>query len=79
MSDVEAMGDKARDILESATFASALDRARRRLQDEWASEQDAGQRDALWHKLQAIDVVPRELRAIRDVGVKHRKDRERTQ
>ncbi len=75
--DAETQAERAAEILNSEIFRNAELRARQRLMTQWASEPSAPAREAIWHKLQAIDAMRRELEAIRGDGVKARFDRER--
>ncbi len=79
MLDPETKGQRADDILGSDVFAEAVEGAKQRIKNEWASQASAEARERLWHRYQAVDEVVRELRAIRDNGVKLRHDREHRQ
>ena len=75
--DAEQKGDRAAQILGSEVYQEAVEGAKQRIKDAWAAKDDAQERDALWHKLQAIEAVNTELRIIRDRGIKARHEREK--
>jgi hypothetical protein len=78
--NVETKGERAREILENEVYKEAVNGASQRMKDEWAATADPLKRDALWHKLQAIEAVSMELRIIRDRGIveRHKNEQETT-
>ncbi len=70
-------GGRAEQILENETFKNAVAGAKQRLKDQWATEKDPTKREGLWHDLQGIDRVTRELEAIKGHGVISRNAHER--
>lgn len=60
---------KAAEILAEEVFVEALEAARKRIKDDWASCTAPQAREALWHQYQALESgITRELRVIRDKG-----------
>lgn len=78
--NVETKGERAREILENEVYQEAVRDAKQRIKDEWSQSKDADAREALWHKLQAIEAVSMELRIIRDRGIveRHKNEQETT-
>jgi hypothetical protein len=66
--DQRERGMEAASILGNTVFRMAEEGARASIRAEWESETDPTKRDALWHKAKALDVLRRELEAIRDNG-----------
>ena len=79
--DAQTRGERAARILEDEVYGDAVNGAKHRIKDKWGATDDPAQRDALWHQLQAIEAVTRELKIIRDNGIverrKHEKESER--
>lgn len=75
--DAETKGERAAVILESEVYQDAIEGAKQRIKDTWAGAKAEVEREALWHKHQAIDAVTTELRIIRDRGILERTTRER--
>lgn len=75
--DAETKGERAAEILASDVYQEAVKSAKQRLKDSWGSEVTPGGREALWHKLQAVDAMTRELAIIRDRGIVERTAREK--
>lgn len=67
-------GRSAERLLESGTLKEAHEAARARITQEWASCQAADRRESLWHQLQALDGILRELRHFRDTGTVAQKE-----
>lgn len=76
MTDVISRGKYAAQLLESDTIQAAHEAAQQRIVDEWKSCQSADRRESLWHQLQALDGVLRELRHFRDSGIVAQKENE---
>jgi hypothetical protein len=77
--DPVTKGARAKDILENEVYQEAVKGATQSIKDRWAATADSREREALWHKLQAIEAVSTELRIIRDRGiVEHRKNEQET-
>jgi hypothetical protein len=77
--DPVTKGARAKDILENEVYQEAVKGATQSIKDRWAAMADPREREALWHKLQAIEAVSTELRIIRDRGiVEHRKNEQET-
>jgi hypothetical protein len=78
--NVETKGERAKEILENEVYKEAVNDATQRIKNEWAATADSHKRDALWHKLQAIEAVSMELRIIRDRGIveRHKNEQEST-
>lgn len=70
--DAQTKGERAAQILENEVYQEAVAGAKQRIKDEWAAASDPAKRDTLWHKLQAIEAVNRELEVIRGNGVVER-------
>lgn len=67
---------KAAEILADEVFSEALEAARKRVKDEWASCSTPQGREALWHQYQALEHgIARELRVIRDKGKANKAER----
>ena len=75
--DAETKGERAKQILENEVYQGAVQDAKQGLKDKWAMELKPEAREALWHKLQAIDAVTNQLVVIRDRGTVERTTRER--
>lgn len=58
--------EEAQKILANEAYQQAVENAKQRLKNEWATNPTPVQREALWHQFQALDAVSRELRAMRD-------------
>lgn len=54
--------ERAERMLNDAVFVGARADAEASLVDEWKMCQDADERQALWHRIQALDGVARQLR-----------------
>lgn len=63
---------KAAEILDEEVYKTAIQNAKSRMKDEWATASSPQQREALWHQYQAVEGVSRELRIIRDKGKANR-------
>lgn len=74
--DAEQKGDHAAQILESEVYKEAQAGARERLKQAWTNAQSANEREALWHKYQAVEELNRQLVIIRDRGIMERKRKE---
>lgn len=76
--DVETKADRAAQILDNEIFKEAAERAKQRMKDAWANEEDPQKREALWQQYKASEAVTRELTIIRDNGIvaRHRHDKE---
>ena len=68
-----AKAQEARRILDSDLWKEVIASTRQRLMDEWAREPSEAARDRLWHKLQAVSEVERELRKTTEHGVKDKR------
>lgn len=77
MLDPETKGERAAQILDNEVYSEAVKSARHRIQDDWAGQTNAESRERLWHTLQAIEAVTRELAILRDNGIVARKKREK--
>lgn len=64
-----AKAEEARRIVESELWKEVIASTRQRLKDEWEREPSEAARDRLWHKLQAIPEVEKELRKTIQHGV----------
>ncbi len=67
-------GRSATRLLESQTLQEAHSAAKKRMQDEWASCQAADRRESLWHQIQALDGILRELRHFQNEGIAAQKE-----
>jgi hypothetical protein len=71
--DAIAKGDKAAQVLDNEVYLEAVKMARDQIKQDWTVSKNQADREALWHKYQAIEVVTTALRILRDRGIQERK------
>jgi predicted NAD-dependent protein-ADP-ribosyltransferase YbiA (DUF1768 family) len=75
--DPVTKGERASNILDSEVYIEAVEGARGQIKHEWTQAKGQIEREALWHKYQAIDAVTTALRILRDRGIQERKKQEK--